>query len=47
MGMQARLHGFSQMESLVVVVVIGTLAAVVVPNSMRAGDTARVTARAQ
>ena len=38
---------FSLIEILVVVVVIGILAAVVVPNTIMAGDTARVTATAQ
>lgn len=40
-------RAFSLIEILVVVVVIGILAAVVVPNSIRAGDTARVTATAE
>jgi type II secretion system protein G len=37
-------RAFSLIEILVVVIVIGILAAVVVPNSIRAGDLARVTA---
>ncbi len=37
-------HAFSLIEILVVVIVIGILAAIVVPNSIRAGDMARVTA---
>lgn len=40
-------RAFSLIEVLVVVVVIGILAAVVVPNTIMAGDTARVTATAQ
>lgn len=37
-------HAFSLIEILVVVVVIGILAAVVVPNTIMAGDMARVAA---
>lgn len=47
MDTKAMRHAFSLVEILVVVVVIGILAAVVVPNSIRAGDTARVTATAE
>lgn len=38
---------FSLVELLIVIVVIGILAAVVIPNTIMAGDTARVTATAQ
>ena len=40
----ARRAAFSLVELLVVIVVIGILAAVVIPNTISAGDTARVTA---
>lgn len=44
---RSRTAGFSLVEILVVIVVIAVLGAIVVPNTIRAGDTARVSATAE